>query len=226
MQLAVFGSTGLAGAALTHLALENGHHVRALVREPGEAGRTVPGVEVIRGDALDPSAVARTVDGADAVISTLGGFRGPESIAAGTRNIVIAMRKTRGGRLVVLQGFHIDFPGDPWSPGRRLVETFLGLRCRPLLSYGAELGELLRATDDVDWTLVRIPRMVDGGPSGRARAGSFSLGPWSVVRVGDVATHLLSLAQNDSSVHEAPMLHTPRSRHRAPESAAAEPVHR
>lgn len=224
MQLAVFGSTGLAGTALTHLALENGHQVRALVREPRDSGGAVPGVEVIRGDALDPSAVAQTISGADAVVSTLGGFRGPESIAAGTRNIMTAIRETSDGRLVVLQGFHIDFPGDPWSPGKRLVETFLALRCRPLLSYGAELGELLRATDDVAWTLVRIPRMVGGGPSGRARTGSFSLGPWSAVRVGDVATHLLTLAQNQSSVHEAPMLHTPRSRHSA--SIPAEPVHR
>jgi putative NADH-flavin reductase len=224
MQLAVFGSTGLSGTALTHLALENGHQVRALVRERTGVGRVVPGVEVVHGDALDPAAVARTVDGADAVVSTLGGFRGPESIAAGTRNIVTSMPRTSGGRLVVLQGFHIHFPGDPRSPGRLLVETFLGLRCRPLLSYGAELGELLRTTEDVSWTLVRIPRMVGGGPSGRARTGSFALGPWSSVRVGDVATHLLTLAQNESSVHEAPMLHTPRSRRPAP--TPAEPVHR
>ncbi len=42
MQLAVFGSTGLAGAALTHLALENGHQVRALVREPRDSGVPSP----------------------------------------------------------------------------------------------------------------------------------------------------------------------------------------
>lgn len=225
MQLAVFGTTGLAGTALTHLALENGHQVRALVRERHGVRPAIPGVETVHGDALDPAAVAQTLAGADAVVSTLGGLRGPESIAAGTRNIVTAMRKTGGGRrLVVLQGFHIEFPGDPWSPGRALVEAFLGLRCRPLLSYGAELGEVLRATDDVSWTLVRIPRMVCGEPSGRAETGSLALGPWSSVRVGDVATHLLTLAQNESSVHEAPMLHTPRARH--PASSPAEPVHR
>lgn len=222
MQLAVFGSTGLAGAALTQLALENGHEVRALVRGP----HAVPGAEVIRGDALDPSAVARTVDGADAVISALGGLRGPESIAAGTRNILTAMRETHVSRLVVLQGFHIDFPGDPWSPGKRLIEAFLSLRCRPLVDYRAELGELLRATDDVAWTLVRVPRIGNGGPTGRARAGRFALGPWSVVRVGDVATHLLSVAvaQDESAVHEAPMLHTSWFRNSAP--TPAQPVNR
>lgn len=225
MRLAVFGSTGQAGAALTHLALENGHQVRALIREPGTAGGVIPGAEAIRGDALDPSAVTRTVNGADVVISTLGGFRGPESISAGTQNIITAMRETGSRRLVVLQGFHIGFPGDPRGPGKRFVEAFLALRCRPLLTYGAELGGLLRATDDVAWTLVRIPRMVGGEPSGRAITGTFALGPWSSVRVGDVADHLLALAQNESSLHEAPMLLTPRSRHPAPESTPAQPIH-
>jgi putative NADH-flavin reductase len=224
MRLAVFGSTGLAGTALTHLALENGHLVRALVREPGEAGRIVPGVEVVQGDALDPSAVARTVEGADAVISTLGGFRGPESIAGGTRNILAAMRMSGPQRLVVLQGFHIGFPNDPQTLGKRLVEAYLTVRCRPLLPNGAELGELLRATHDISWTLVRIPQMIKRGASGRANSGTFALGPWSSVRVGDVASYLLALAQNESSVREAPMLYTPRSRRL--ESTPAEPVHR
>ncbi len=216
MRLAVFGSTGLAGAAVARMAIEDGHRVRALVRDGTPATRVVSGVDVVRGDALDPDAVARTVSGADAVVSTLGGFRGPESIAAGTRNIVAAMRETGPARLVVLQGFHIGFPGDPKNLGKRLIETFLALRCRGLLSYGAELGELLRATDDVAWTLVRIPRMVDRAPSGQARAGNFALGPWSSVRVGDVAAHLLATVQDVSSVHEAPMLVTPRAGHPSP----------
>jgi len=81
-----------------------------------------------------------------------------------------------------------------------------------LIPFGAELGELLRATDDLSWTLVRIPRMVEGAPSGRARSGTFELGPWSSVRVGDVATELVKLAQDTSSSQEAPMLYTPSTR--------------
>lgn len=226
MQLAVFGSTGFAGEAFTQLALENGHQVRALVRDPRAAGRAVSRVEVVQGDALDSTAVARTVRGADAVVSTLGGYRGPESIAVGTRNIVTAMRRTGSSRLVVLQGFHVHFPGDASNPGKWLVKAFLGLRCRGLLTYGAQLGELLRATDDLTWTLVRIPRMVEGGASDRARTGTFALGPWSAVRVGDVASELLTLAQSEASLHEAPMLYTPRVRQPAPGAITTDSIHR
>ena len=211
MRIAIFGGTGMAGAAVTRLALEHGHQVRALVRGTGHSATAVPEVDVVHGDALDPDAVARTIDGADAVVSTLGGFRGPQSIATGTQHIISAVRERGTRRLVVLQGFHVDFPGDPHNVGRHLVETFLTLRCRTLVSYGAQLGELLRSADDVSWTLVRIPRMVEAGPSGRAVAGIFELGPWSSVRSGDVAAHLLALAEGDASVHDAPMLYTPRT---------------
>jgi putative NADH-flavin reductase len=216
MRIAIFGSTGMAGSAVTRLSLEHGHQVRALVRGAGQSASAVTGVDVVRGDALDPEAVARTIDGADAVVSTLGGFRGPQSIATGTQHIITAMRERGTRRLVVLQGFHVDFPSDPHNVGRHLVNTFLTLRCRTLVSCGAELGELLRSADDVSWTLVRIPRMVDAEPSGRALAGIFELGPWSSVRSGDVAAHLLALAESDASVHDAPMLHTPRTFRRSP----------
>ncbi|CRK62010.1 hypothetical protein [Alloactinosynnema sp. L-07] len=210
MKLAIFGAAGLAGAAVAQLALDRGDQVRALVRSTKPPG-VLDRAEIVRGDALDPAAVAATVAGSDVVISTLGGYRGPDSIDKGTMNIIGAMRRTGPRRLVVLQGFHIGFPGDPNNPGKHLVEAFLAVRCRPLLGRGAALGELLRGTGDLDWTLVRIPRMVDGPPSGRAAAGTFRLGPISSVRVGDVADHLYRLAQERASIHEAPMLHTPRT---------------
>jgi nucleoside-diphosphate-sugar epimerase len=144
MKIAVFGGAGLAGGALVQLALDRGHEVRALVRDATTPPAALTHAEVVRGDALDPDAVAQTIAGADAVISTLGGFRGPDSIAAGTANIVAAMRAHGPQRLVVLQGFHIPFPGDPRNPARRVVKTYLTLRCPPLIGHGATLGRLLR----------------------------------------------------------------------------------
>lgn len=208
MKIAVFGGAGLAGGALVELAVQRGHTVRALVRGTTDPGSALARSEVVRGDALDPDAVARTIAGTDVVVSTLGGYRGPESISAGTANIVRAMRRSGPSRLVVLQGFHIDFPGDPRNPAKVVVRAFLTLRCRPLLAQGEALGDLLRATDDVDWTLVRIPRLVAGPPTGRAQTGRFALGPISAVRTGDVAVTLLDLAQSPAYRHDAPMLVT------------------
>jgi putative NADH-flavin reductase len=209
MKIAVFGGAGVAGDAVMALAVQQGWTVRALVRGAADRVSRTDHVEVVRGDAFDPDAVDRTVAGAEAVISTLGGYRGPESIATGTANIVTSMRRHAVNRLVVLQGFHIEFPGDPRNPGRAVVKMFLSVRCAPLIPNGAALGRLLRATDDLDWTLVRIPRMVEGPPSGRAQLGRFALGPIVSVNVGDVAATLLDLAGRAEYVRDAPMLVTP-----------------
>lgn len=208
MKLAMLGSTGLAGTATVHLAMQRGHEVRALVRKSTSPPNALAAAEIVWGDALDPDAVAKTIAGVDAVISTLGGYRGPESIEGGTSNILTAMRETGTDRLVLLQGFHINFPEDPHNPGRRLVQAFLSTRCRPLLRHGAALGELLLRTGDLSWTLVRIPRIVQGGPSGRARLGTFALGPWSCVRLGDVASYLIQLIEDGTAIRQAPMLYT------------------
>lgn len=211
MKIAVFGGAGLAGGALVQLATHRGHSVRALVRGRKSPNSPLDHVEVVSGDAFDVDAVAKTIAGADVVVSTLGGYRGPESISTGTANIVAAMRAHGPARLVVLQGFHIDFPGDPRNPAKSVVKTFLAVRCRPLLAHGESLGQFLRATDDLAWTLVRIPRIVKGSPSGRAVTGRFALGPITSVRVGDAASSLLDLAGTEAYLRDAPMLFTPHS---------------
>ena len=210
MKIAVFGGAGLAGSALVELAVQQGHAVRALVRESTVPPAGLASAEIVHGDAFDADAVARTIEGVDTVISTLGGFRGPASIAGGTANIVSAMRRHGPNRLVVLQGVHVDFPGDPRNPAKKMITAYLALRCRPLLTHAPKLRSLLEEADDLAWTLVRIPRLVEGPPSGRPQLGRFAVGPASSVRRGDVAATLLDLAANPEFTHDAPMLVTPR----------------
>ncbi|UYN83070.1 MAG: NAD(P)H-binding protein [Microcella sp.] len=210
MKIAVFGGAGLAGSAFVEHALRQGHGVRALVRESTSVPPGLATAEVVRGDALDASAVAETISGCDVVVSSLGGFRGPESLDAGTANIIDAMRRQGLRRLVVLQGFHVSFEGDPENFAKRIVKLYLRLRCRPLLPHSAALGRLLRETDDIEWTLVRVPPIVDAPFTGRAELGRFALGPLSKVTVGDTAATLLDFATSTASVHDAPMLVTGR----------------
>jgi putative NADH-flavin reductase len=85
------------GATLLDQALAAGHDVRALVRDPARLPtppRSVDRLAVTRGDAADPTAVKEVVAGCDAVLSTLGGVRGPESMSAGIDVILTAMRST------------------------------------------------------------------------------------------------------------------------------------
>jgi uncharacterized protein YbjT (DUF2867 family) len=206
MKLAVFGGTGYVGQALVRMALEQGYELQLLVRDPRKFNARGPGVEVVIGDALDIAAVAKTVAGCAAVLSTLGGYHGTPSLDDGTANILAAMRASNVHRMVAVQGFHLTFPGDPNNLGKHIVSAFLHLRSPSLVRRSRALAVMLQRTHDIDWTLIRIPPVVEGGPTQAARTGSLRLGPRSSVTRGDVAALILRAIEDRSLVHASPMV--------------------
>jgi putative NADH-flavin reductase len=204
MRIAMFGGTGLVGSAVLRLAMERGHDVRLLVRSR-ERAADAP-AEVVVGDVLDLDAVAKTLIGSEAVLSALGGFGDARSIDTGTANIMAAMREAGVRRLVVMQGFHIPFPGDPRNAGARLIDTMLRVRSPSLASSSHRLGELLRECHDLDWTLVRAPMVKPGPPTEHKEHGLLRLGPRSRVTSGDIAAAMLTVLSDPSTVRTAPMV--------------------
>jgi uncharacterized protein YbjT (DUF2867 family) len=101
MRLAILGATGGIGGHLLSQALDAGHTVHALARNP-RALPPRPGLEVTAGHALDPAAVAEVIAGADAVLSVLGprGNKTPSLLAGAAANTVSAMEKTGARRLI------------------------------------------------------------------------------------------------------------------------------
>lgn len=71
LQVLAVGATGSIGRHVVTEALAAGHRVRALVRNPAEAGLP-PSVELVAGDVTRPTTLPAAVDGIDAVVFTLG----------------------------------------------------------------------------------------------------------------------------------------------------------
>jgi uncharacterized protein YbjT (DUF2867 family) len=71
----VVGATGRLGGQVVTELLSRGKRVRALVRPTSNAARLEQaGVEIARGDMMEPESLLRAMDGADAVISTAAGY--------------------------------------------------------------------------------------------------------------------------------------------------------
>jgi hypothetical protein len=168
---------------------------------------------VITGDARDPATAAQVVDSADAVVSAIGGTR-PGNLAVlqeGTAAILRAMQVAGVRRLIVIQGFHLPFPGDPGNPGAAAMRVMLRLWNRYLSADTYQMAEVLRE-NDLDWTLIRMPRLTDGPPGAHYRTGQLALGPWSTVTTGQVAHVTLTCLDTDGFVRQAPMIASARQR--------------
>jgi nucleoside-diphosphate-sugar epimerase len=76
MQIALTGATGFVGAHTAHELIRCGHGVRLLVRDAGRlAPELAQGTRMVEGGLDDAVALARLVDGADAVIHVAGAIK-------------------------------------------------------------------------------------------------------------------------------------------------------
>ncbi len=72
VKLLIFGATGGTGRALVEQALEQGHVVTAIARDPAKVRTTHQNLSVIKGDILNYSSVEAATNGQDGVLSALG----------------------------------------------------------------------------------------------------------------------------------------------------------
>ncbi|KQQ51320.1 NAD(P)-dependent oxidoreductase [Plantibacter sp. Leaf314] len=168
MKLTIFGATGRTGIHLVEQALAAGHDVVAFIRNPAKLDLRHDRLRVVQGELTDAVAVKDVVRGADAVLATLtaqivGGSK-DMPVAAGTRNIVAAMRTHGVRRLVFSWGPSILVPR---SPLMRAVSraSYALLRLGP---ESTEVGEAIRGSDR-DWTTVVVTMPQDKPGSGAVR---------------------------------------------------------
>jgi nucleoside-diphosphate-sugar epimerase len=190
--IAITGGTGFVGSRLIALALEAGHTVRALTRRE-QAERA--GIAWVTGDLNDRPALARLVEGADAVIHVAG---------------VVNARDRAGFALGNIEGTANILAAAERAGVKRFVHvSSLSAREPAISNYGwskAEGDRLVQASP-LDWSIVRPPAIY--GPGDMEMLDLFKLakrnlallppgGRLSVIHVDDLARLLLALAVSDS----------------------------
>jgi putative NADH-flavin reductase len=205
MKVVIFGSTGATGLALVQQALQRGHEVVAFAREPHAIDFSHTRLQVVRGDVMDFGTVEHAVHGVDAAISVLGVRMGQAQSNArseGTRNIVKALKAAGVRRFVSVSavgaGAHLQ--ALPWI-ARKLLPMLVG---KWRLEEAGLQEDAIRASD-LDWVILRAPRLVDGSD-----AGSYEAAENMATRFGDklprgvLAKALLDQLKANQFVHATP----------------------
>jgi nucleoside-diphosphate-sugar epimerase len=163
MNIVVFGANGGTGRLLARQAAEAGHIVTAVTRHPETFPIEHENLRVIEGDVYELADVERAIEGADAVISTLGVPYGRKPItiySQGTGNIISAMRSHSIRRLLCVSSSATD-------PATRFHDTGGGFLFEKVLkpiitrtigkqTYADMLRmERLVSASGLDWTIAR-----------------------------------------------------------------------
>jgi putative NADH-flavin reductase len=108
MRIVVFGVTGNVGQRIAREALERGHEVVGVVRDPSRATAPDPRVPLVRGDATDAGSVAGAARGADAVVSAISPRPGTTgtapSLVDAARGLIAGLKEAGVKRLLVVGG--------------------------------------------------------------------------------------------------------------------------
>jgi putative NADH-flavin reductase len=215
MRLTIVAATGGIGRAMLEQAVDAGHEVTAVVRDPSRLSRDVIAVPVDLSEP-DPRALEMAVVTADAVLSGLGPRRRSDAGIAsrGTRAIVDAMQATGARRLVVVSASPMGTVASSHRPrpprhdpgdGVFMRHVFAPFAKAAFREHYADLAimEDLVMDSGLDWTIVRPPRLTNGRLTRayRTALGQNVRGGFSVSRA-DVADLMLRAIDEPDSVKE------------------------
>lgn len=206
LKIVVYGGTGNIGQRIVHEALNRGHTVTVVVRDPSTMTEQHARLRVVMGDVLDAAQVARTIAVADVVVCAVS-FRKPPDPAGYRRageSLVTALRSlgARAPRLIVVGG-----AGSlEQSPGVLVVDTV------PPAYRGEVLGQkdaldYYRTVPDVPWTYFSPASTIAPG----TRTGKFRLGGDQLVKdakgdsrisMEDYAVAVIDEAEKPAHLHK------------------------
>ena len=192
MKIVVFGASRGVGLKVVEQALDAGHIVTAFVRTPAKFTVQHKNLIVCQGDSMDAAAVEKAIAGQDAVISALGPTRPPVPgmMETSAKNIVAAMKKHGVRRLVSTTGAGVRQPEDQPKFADHFIGFLLNLLAKNVVLDSAANVKVIQ-TSDLDWTVVRFPRLLDGDHTGKYRFGYVSKDSSTQLSRADAAASIL-----------------------------------
>lgn len=176
MNVALIGASGFVGSAILKEALNRGHHVTAIARNPEKITLQHENLTLQKADVLDADQVTKAVAGKDAVISAYNaGWTNPNiynEFLAGSQSIQEGVKASGVKRYIVIGG------GGSLevAPGVQAVDTpDFPAEIKPGATAARDYLNILKKEDSFDWTFFSPAFEMHQGTSG-VRKGTYRLG--------------------------------------------------
>ena len=204
----VLGGTGQTGRHFIRLALEQGHRVRALARNPSKLTAASSELEVIKGSIDEDLDLDALLSGADFVVSMLGDAAAQRERPINTeftRRLIPAMRRKGVARFLYQAG------GLSAPPGRRLPTALRLIRSTVARGHDGQhkdneavMRYLTDEAADIEWMVHRAGIRGNGASKGTLRRSEKKI---SMATFQDVAAYNLRTVMDASAVHTCDFSH-------------------
>ncbi len=205
MKIAIIGATRGIGLAMAKAALADGHEVTALARMPGRMPISHARLRIVAGDALEPDAIVKVVEGQDVVCDCVGTTNVTQTITMFSRcaeNLSKALKPEQ--LLIVVTGIGA---GDSRGHGGFLYDyLFMPIVLRRMY-VDKDRQERIIMRNVARWIIVR-PGFLNNGPrrgSYRALTDLRGIHGGRISRA-DVADFMLSQAKSPQFIGQTPLL--------------------
>jgi putative NADH-flavin reductase len=168
--IVVIGANGGIGSKVVELGLAKGFHVTAVVRDPSKIAITHCELVVVQCDILNEGGLDSILSGKDAVVSAIGSSSLKETTlySKGVENIIASMQYNHVKRALFVSASGLDV-----NPTHSFLLRFATRQIlqRVLRNMYADLMrmEAIIKRSDVDWTIVRPPRLTHEPVTGTYR---------------------------------------------------------
>ena len=198
MRLFILGATGAIGQQLLRIGLERGHELTAYVRSPHKISQTSGRLAVVQGDLFSVGAMARSLAEHDAVLSAFGPATVLPTTLRGEFGRTLASALREGGvRRVQLVSAAFLFR-KVGMLGALLKPTLFRFMAPDMAAMEREIMK-----EDLEWTVLRPPRLTDGPPTRSYRVADGELpATGSVISRADVADFMINEAEAPAHVRQ------------------------
>lgn len=206
--IALFGATGPTGKHIIEEALKQGYALSVYTRDAKKLEAFAGKVEIVVGDLQDRDAIAKCIQGADAVISALGPngakVQTDRPIMHGLSTITSVMKQSGVRRLIQISTASYRDPKDGFDLKARSLALMFKIIAHKAYDDIKSTGELI-ANSDLDWTLVRIPFLKDDPANGQINVGSYGKTKLGMkLSRGNLAKFLVNQVTDKTFVRAAP----------------------
>ena len=202
MPILIFGSTGRTGRKIVEQALDAGHSVTAIARNPATISINHGNLTVTKGDVLQLNTFEDAVKNQDAVICVIGkdSTKPTTLYSQGISNIITAMQKHQARRLISMSAAAVET--NPRLSFFLKIATKILQRILKNPFADILLMEQFIKQSALEYTIVRPPRLTNKSSTGKYR---FAINKWlpacTSISRADLAHFMLHI-MDDSKTYQ------------------------